>query len=102
MTYLSTVPLEVKTPLSQSDPAVRSISRLPGFVKFEPVAGHDGRYNLVFEVEGGSRRDAMDAADEMVVEYENALNAYPPKRLAAVATEAQEPPRGCGRGRGPS
>jgi hypothetical protein len=31
----------------------------------------------------------MDAADELVVEYENALNAYHPRRLAAVATEAK-------------
>jgi hypothetical protein len=89
MTYLSSVPLEVKTPLSQSDPDVRSISRLPGFVRLEPVAGQDGRYNLVFEVEGGSPRDAMDAADEMVVEYENALSSYRPRRLAAVATQAK-------------
>jgi hypothetical protein len=89
MTYLSTVPLEVKSRLSDSDPDVRSISRLPGFVRLEPVAGHDGRYNLVFEVEGGSRRDAMDAADDLVVEYENALSAYRPRRLAAVATEAK-------------
>src|ERR1700737_3262755 len=89
ITYLSTVPLEVSTRLSDSDPDVRSISRLPGFVRLEPVAGHDGRYNLVFEVEGGSRRDAMDAAEEMVVEYENALNAYHPRRLAALATEAK-------------
>jgi hypothetical protein len=89
MTYLATVPIEVKSPLSDSDPDVRSISRLPGFIRLEPVAGHASRYNLVFEVEGGSRRDAMDAADEMVVEYENALNTYHPRRLAAVATEAK-------------
>jgi hypothetical protein len=31
----------------------------------------------------------MDAADEMVVEYENALSTYHPRRLAAVATEAK-------------
>jgi hypothetical protein len=89
MTYRSTVALEVKSRLSDSDPDVRSISRLPGFVRLDPVAGNDGRYNLVFEVEGGSRRDAMDAADELVLEYENALSAYRPRRLAAVATEAK-------------
>jgi hypothetical protein len=89
MTYLATVPIEVESPLSDSDPDVRSISRLPGFIRLEPVVGNPSRYNLVFEVEGGSRRDAMDAADEMVVEYENALNTYHPRRLAAVATEAR-------------
>lgn len=89
MRFLSSVPLEVQIPLSDSDPDVRSISRLPGFVRLEPVAGHDGRYNLTFEVEGGSRRDAMDAADEMVVEYENALSAYQPRLLADLATQAR-------------
>lgn len=89
MTYVASVPFEVDKPLSSSDPDVRSISRLPGFVRLEPVAGHAGRYTLTFEVEGGSRRDAMDAADELMVEYENVMNAYHPRRLTAVATEAK-------------
>jgi hypothetical protein len=89
MTYVATVPFEVDKPLSSSDPDVRSVSRLPGFVRLEPVSGHQGRYTLTFEVEGGSLRDSMDAADELLVEYENVLNAYHPKRLTAVATSAK-------------
>ncbi|MHB8589401.1 MAG: hypothetical protein ACYDA0_11185 [Candidatus Dormibacteraceae bacterium] len=88
MKYLASVPLEVDKPLSASDPDVRSVSRLPGFVKLEPVSGHAGRYTLTFEVEAGSRRDAIDASEELMVEYENVLNAYHPRRLTAVATEA--------------
>jgi hypothetical protein len=86
--YLASVPLEFAKPLSASDPDVRSVRRLPGFVKLEPVSGHAGRYTLTFEVEAGSRRDAIDASDELMVEYENVLNAYHPRRLTAVATEA--------------
>jgi len=86
--YLTSVPLEVAKPLSASDPDVRSVSRLPGFKALEPVAGYAGRYTLTFEVEAGSRRDAIDASDELMVEYENALNAYHPRVLTAVATEA--------------
>jgi hypothetical protein len=89
MKFLATVPLEVAKPLSASDPDVRSVSRLPGFIGLEPVAGHAGRYTLTFEVEAGSRRDAVDASDELMVEYENALNAYHPRQLSAVATEAR-------------
>ncbi|HXC77471.1 MAG TPA: hypothetical protein VNU19_10500 [Candidatus Acidoferrum sp.] len=89
MKFLSSVPLEVDRPLSQSDPDVRSLSRLPGFVQLEPVSGHAGRYTLKFEVEAGSKRDAMDASDELMVEYEDVLNAYHPRLLTALATEAQ-------------
>ncbi len=89
MKFLTTVPLEVAKPLSQSDPDVRSVSRLPGFVKLEQVPGYAGRYMLTFEVEAGSKRDALDASDELMVEYENALNAYHPRRLTEVATEAR-------------
>jgi hypothetical protein len=85
MTYLSSVPFEVTKPLSDSDPDVRSVSRLPGFVRLEPEAGHSGRFTLTVEVEAGSRRDAIDASDDLLVEYENALNAYHPRRLTAVA-----------------
>jgi hypothetical protein len=89
MKFLTSVPLEVARALSQSDPDVRSISRIPGFVRLEPVSGHAGRYTLTFEVEAGSRRDAIDASDELMVEFENALSFYQPRRLAEVATEAQ-------------
>ena len=89
MKFLSSVPLEIDRPLSQSDPDVRSISRLPGFVRLDAVPGHAGRYTLTFEVEAGSKRDAMDASDELMVEYENVLSAYHPRLLTAVATEAQ-------------
>jgi hypothetical protein len=89
MTYVASVPFEVARPLSNYDPDVRSISRLPGFLRLDREAGYAGRYTLTIEVEGGSRRDAMDAADELLVEYESAINAYRPRRLAAVATEAR-------------
>jgi hypothetical protein len=89
MKFLSSVPLEVAKPLSSYDPDVRSISRLPGFVRLEPVAGHAGRYMLTFEVEAGSRRDAMDASDDLLVEFENALSSYRPRLLAELTTESR-------------
>jgi hypothetical protein len=89
MTYVVNVPFEVETPVSESDPDVRSIRRLPGFVRLQQAAGEKGRYALTFEVEGGSLRDAMDAAEELLVEYENALDAYHPRWLEAVAPQAR-------------
>ncbi|HXM56852.1 MAG TPA: hypothetical protein VOB72_15745 [Candidatus Dormibacteraeota bacterium] len=87
MTYVVTVPFEVGAALVETDPDVRSIVRLPGFVRLEQVARDSNRYELTIEVEGGSRRDAMDAAEELIVEYENALGAYHPRQLAALAPE---------------
>ncbi len=89
MKFLVSVPLEIDRPLSESDPDVRSITRVPGFIRLEQVTGHDRRYNLTFEVEAGSRRDAMDASDELMVEFENALSAYHPRQLAEVTAEAR-------------
>jgi hypothetical protein len=89
MKFLVSVPLEIDRPLSESDPDVRSIKRVPGFIRLEQATGHDGRYTLSFEVEAGSRRDAMDAGDELMVEFENALSAYQPRQLAEVAAEAR-------------
>jgi hypothetical protein len=89
MKFLVSVPLEIDKPLSQSDPDVRSITRVPGFIRLEQEIGHQDRYTLTFEVEAGSRRDAMDASDELMVEFENALSAYRPRQLAEVATEAR-------------
>jgi hypothetical protein len=89
MKFLVSVPLEINRPLSESDPDVRSITRVPGFIRLEQATGHDDRYTLTFEVEAGSRRDAMDAGDELMVEFENALSAYRPRQLAEVATEAR-------------
>jgi hypothetical protein len=90
MTYKINVPFEVDSPISASDPDVRWMSRVPGFVRLEPVVGHDGRrYELTFEVEGGSLRDAMDAAEEQVVDYENALGAYHPRMLSGVAAQTR-------------
>jgi hypothetical protein len=87
MQYAATVPLETAKPISESDPDVRSIARIPGFIRLERVAGYAGRYTLTFEVEAGSRRDAMDASDELMVEFENALSAYRPRQLTAITTE---------------
>ncbi|HEY4026106.1 MAG TPA: hypothetical protein VGO86_06710 [Candidatus Dormibacteraeota bacterium] len=87
MTYVVNVPFEVSTPLAESDPDVRSISRLPGFMGLESVDRDRVRYELAIEVEGGSVRDAMDAAEELLVDYENALAAYRPRLLAAIAPE---------------
>ena len=89
MKFLVSVPLEIDRPLSESDPDVRSITRVPGFIRLEQVNGHDRRYNLTFEVEAGSRRDALDASDELMVEFENALSAYHPRQLAEVTAEAR-------------
>lgn len=89
MKFIVSVPLEIDKPLSQSDPDVRSITRVPGFIRLEQAAEHEDRYTLTFEVEAGSRRDAMDAGDELMVEFENALSAYHPRQLAAIETEAR-------------
>ena len=85
MTYVVNVPIEVETPVSDSDPDVRSISRLPGFVALQP-GSHNGhaRYDLTIEVEAGSVVSATDAADELIVEVEDALGAYHPRVLAPI------------------
>jgi hypothetical protein len=88
MKFLVSVPLEIERPLSASDPDVRSIRRIPGFVRLEQVAEGAFRYTLTFEVEAGSRQDAIDASDELMVEFENALGAYRPRQLATVGTQA--------------
>ena len=87
MTYLTRLPFEVRTLLDESDPDVRSISRLPGFVEISLLDRFNRRYELTVEVEAGSLRDAADAADELLVEYQDALAAYRPKPLAAIAPE---------------
>lgn len=87
MNYVITVPFETSTWLSEADPDVRSISRLPGFVGIELIDHDNCRYELTIEVEGGSTRDAGDAAEELLLDYENALGAYRPRRLASVAPE---------------
>lgn len=89
MKFLVSVPLEIDRPLSRSDPDVRSITRIPGFIRLEQVIERESRYTLTFEVEAGSRRDAMDASDEMMVEYESLLYAYHPRQLASAASEAR-------------
>jgi len=89
MTYIASVSLETATPIHRSDPDVRSISRIPGFIRLERSEDHAGRYTLVFEVEAGSRRDAADATDELLVEYENALSAYQPRLLATASRETR-------------
>lgn len=89
MTYVVEVPIEVETPVSESDSDVKSITRLPGFVRLEPVSGEPGRYELIFEVEGGSVQDATDAADEMIVDYEDALDAYRPRLLGPLAPRSK-------------
>ena len=87
MTYVVEVPFEVSAPLSKSDPDVRSLVRLPGFVRLELIDRDDNRYELTVEVEGGSLRDAMDAAEELLVEYQDALGAYRPRLLASPILE---------------
>ena len=89
MTYVVEVPIEVETPVSESDSDVRSISRLPGFIRLEPVSPGQGRYQLTFEVEGGSLQDATDAADQLIVDYEDALDACRPRLLAPLAPKVQ-------------
>jgi hypothetical protein len=87
MDYVVKVPFEVSRPLSEFDPDVRSISRLPGFTRLEQGDRDTCRYELTLELEAGSRRDALDAAEELLVEYENALGAYRVRLLAGVAPE---------------
>ncbi|MDQ6771660.1 MAG: hypothetical protein M3024_01520 [Candidatus Dormibacteraeota bacterium] len=87
MTYVVNAAFEVVTPISVSDPNVRSITRLPGFVKLESVSADNLRYELTVEVEGGSIRDVMDAAEDLIVEYQDALGAYRPRLLAEPAPQ---------------
>lgn len=87
MKYLIRVPFEVSARLADGDPDVRSISRLPGFVRLELVDPGNNRYELQVEVEGGSLRDAADAADELLLDYQDALGAYHPRLLAGIAPE---------------
>ena len=75
MKFLASVPLEIDRPISQSDPDVRSITRVPGFIRLEQAAGHEGRYTLTFEVEAGSRRDALDASDSVLSKHLTALES---------------------------
>lgn len=87
MTYVIKVPFEVSGQLSPADPDVRSIRRLPGFVRLEQVDRDGSRYELTVEVEAGSQRDAMDAAEELIIDYQSALAAYNPRLLASLAPE---------------
>jgi len=89
MRYVLRVPFEASAPITESDPDVRSLRRLPGFVRLEQVDRDNSRYELTVEIEGGSRRDAMDAADELLVDYESALGAYRPRLLAGLAPEPE-------------
>jgi hypothetical protein len=87
MTYEVRVPFEVTAPLDESDSDVRSIARLPGFVRLEAADRDRMRYELTLDVEGGSLRDAGDAAEELIAEYVDALGAYRPRMLATIAPE---------------
>ena len=85
--YLITVPFEVGRRLLEGDPDVRSVSRLPGFLRLELVDPSTNRYELQVEVEGGSLRDAADAAEELLVDYQSVLGTYRPRLLAGIAPE---------------
>jgi hypothetical protein len=87
MNYQVRVPFEVSRPLSEGDPDVRSIARLPGFVRLEQLAPNGVRFELTLAIEAGSLRDAIDASEELLVEYENALGTYRVRRLAGVSPE---------------
>lgn len=87
MMYLVNVPFEVSRTLRQADPDVRSISRLPGYVSLELVDRVNHRYELKVEVEAGSLRDAVDAAEDLLLDYESALGAYRPRLLAGIIPE---------------
>lgn len=84
MQYTASVPFEVAGSLSQSDPDVRSLDRLPSFVGIEPVSGAANRYQVRFQIEAGSLRGAADILDELSLEVQNALGAYHPRLLEPV------------------
>lgn len=88
MNYVCHVPIEVATPISMQDPDVRSIVGLPGFIRLGSVAGGDRTLDLEFEIEGGSNLDAADAAEEVVLSVEDALDRYRPRLLAQPAVQA--------------
>lgn len=87
MRYVTRLPFEVRELLRESDPDVRSIERLPGFVDIGLLDRSCNRYELTIEVEAGSLRDALDAAEELLVDYQDALASYHPRPLATIAPE---------------
>ncbi len=90
-TYVLVVPFEVEAPLRAADPDARSLARLPGFVGLEPSEPELGRYEITVEVEGGSLRDATDAAEALLAEYVDALAAYSPRLLGGGGGRAAGP-----------
>jgi hypothetical protein len=89
MNFVCHVPLQVERPISDKDPDVRGIRRLPGFVHLAEAAGGSPWYELVFEVEGGSATDAADAAEEQVLSYRDALSRYKPQVWAPIQIEVR-------------
>jgi len=89
MKYAVNVAFEVAVPLSGSDPDVRSVSRLPGFIKLEETDRDGRRLELSLELEAGSVRDAMDHAESLLIEYTDSLHAYRPRLLESVTPRLQ-------------
>lgn len=89
MNFLCYVPIQLDTPISEKDPDVRGIRRLPGFVRLDQAAVGSAWYELAFEVEGGSATDAADAAEEQILSYSDALNRYRPRLVAPMEMTAR-------------
>jgi hypothetical protein len=90
MNFLCHVPLQVDKPISEKDPDVRGIRRLPGFIHLGEAPGGSPWYELAFEVEGGSATDAADAAEELVISYSDALSRYRPQIWAPMEITARD------------
>jgi hypothetical protein len=91
MNYLVRVPIRLEGPGAERELAVQAVHGLPGFVRFEPLRGNDrGGFELAFEVEGATAEDAAAAGEELLLSYEDALERYSPRKLAAGAVDALE------------
>ena len=86
MNYVCHVPLELATAVDPQ-PRPRSVAGLPGFIRLRALPEGGRRFDLSFEVEGASERNAVDAAEELVPIYKEALERYDPKVLAPVMVE---------------
>jgi hypothetical protein len=90
MNFVCHVPLQVQRPISEKDPDVRGVRRVPGFIHLDEAANGSPWYELAFEVEGGSAADAADAAEEEVLSYSDALARYRPQVWAPLQIRAKD------------
>ena len=86
MNFLVRVPVTLGSSAGlESTP--RSVTRVPGFRQLIPVPSDRHSFEIEFEVEAGSAIDALDAAEDEVAIYEDALEQYSAKVGSPVEVE---------------